>query len=205
MRRLVRNSLNAATMVSLILALAVAALWVRSEIIVQDELIWNNRAPAERRTSGVMIRSRLGEMSVGWGEQVFVTRAYFDMENPPEPSSRPTAPHTLPTQPGLHYVVRRFPRPTPQPAGTFWQRRGFRFVRDGPTPSPRGTVPSTETSVDVRVPHWLLLLAFAALPGVRVTRRSRATRRGNSGLCASCGYDLRATPGRCPECGMMQP
>ena len=49
------------------------------------------------------------------------------------------------------------------------------------------------------VPYWSLALATALLPTTWV-RRWLAMRR-NAGLCPSCGYDLRATPDRCPECG----
>jgi hypothetical protein len=45
----------------------------------------------------------------------------------------------------------------------------------------------------------LALLPFAELMLVR--RRRRRRRREAAGLCGRCGYDLRATPERCPECG----
>jgi len=53
-------------------------------------------------------------------------------------------------------------------------------------------------------PNYLLALAaFAALPLFRIWRRVRPRRKPPrpTGRCPNCGYDLRATPDRCPECG----
>ena len=51
----------------------------------------------------------------------------------------------------------------------------------------------------LRVPYWGLLVAAVAAAAWSWQRRRR--RRGVPGRCAGCGYDLRATPDRCPECG----
>jgi hypothetical protein len=57
---------------------------------------------------------------------------------------------------------------------------------------------------DVILAHWLVVLIFLAVPATRATfavLSIRRTRRVGSSLCPTCGYDLRATPERCPECG----
>jgi hypothetical protein len=51
------------------------------------------------------------------------------------------------------------------------------------------------------VPHWALLPPLAVLPAAAGVAERRRRRRRAGGLCARCGYDLRATPGTCPECG----
>jgi len=53
-------------------------------------------------------------------------------------------------------------------------------------------------------PDWFVAIPFAMLAFmfVRIARQTRQIQaRTESGLCVSCGYDLRATRGRCPECG----
>jgi hypothetical protein len=56
-------------------------------------------------------------------------------------------------------------------------------------------------SVAIVLPDWALCGGFLLSPVSRSFRAIRKRRR--PGRCAVCGYDLRATPDRCPECGTM--
>ncbi len=57
-------------------------------------------------------------------------------------------------------------------------------------------------SLTVYVPVNLLALAFLILSGYLLAPMHRRRKRKKLGLCVSCGYDLRGSIDRCPECGM---
>jgi hypothetical protein len=66
---------------------------------------------------------------------------------------------------------------------------GFWYLRDSDH--------SNSRVWNVSVPLWFLVCLSAVLPMLRALRRKRKL----PGLCPACGYDLRASPERCPECG----
>jgi hypothetical protein len=51
------------------------------------------------------------------------------------------------------------------------------------------------------IPWWSLLIVFSVWPALWLAARHRVLARRKRGHCPGCGYDLRATPERCPECG----
>lgn len=62
---------------------------------------------------------------------------------------------------------------------------------------------------EVKLSGELLIPLTAMLPlcwgGIWILRFSRFVHRRARGRCGSCGYDLRASNGRCPECGTLVP
>jgi hypothetical protein len=61
----------------------------------------------------------------------------------------------------------------------------------------------------VRIGWWLIFLPLFILTlpftVIFVRHWREARRRARIGHCLKCGYDLRATPNQCPECGEIPP
>ena len=91
-----------------------------------------------------------------------------------------------------------------------WVRHGFgvawesQRVDTSKLPSYRGPArtPYTNRYLRIAFPHWLVILTAAAMPAYRARLYLRTRRRAaQNECCTTCGYDLRATPDRCPEGG----
>jgi len=92
----------------------------------------------------------------------------------------------------------------------FWgldvSRLVSRWGESTPTGGFRSAYDDETIGLVIRIPYWMLLVSClipAMWWSIRKTRTIRRVRQAAArGCCARCGYDLRASTGRCPECGL---
>ena len=77
--------------------------------------------------------------------------------------------------------------------GTRYSKRVLGFGTDAQWPEYGGRY--------VNIPHWFVTSTTGLLAFLFGWRWWVGRKRATKGCCVKCGYDLRASPERCPECG----
>jgi hypothetical protein len=80
---------------------------------------------------------------------------------------------------------------------SLWGKFGFSYDEDCVRLGP-GTFEERSRS---RISFLIPVLLTLVMPAVSIIRHIGRRRRLLGSLCGSCGYDMRGTPQRCPECG----
>ena len=168
--RMKRRLLNLLTALSLLLCVALCALWVRT-LWRQDVVRFPGRRHNLFTTPHVVWSATAG-------------RPYW--EGPAYESYEPNRKFAATFGPFFGYSRR------PAPGGSRHAALGFAYLSYLQPP------PNACRFTYIAVPLWAFVALSALMPAERLRRRLR---RRRVGTCAFCGYDLRATPGRCPECG----
>jgi hypothetical protein len=169
-----RHLLNLMTALSGLLCLAACVLWARS-YWRGDVAGFAGGPPPPAVSSEWFVRSNYGVL-------YFARNQSFGQGWGHEP--RP-----------LHWMSHEPDRVFSQ---TVVQQRSPRFAC-GPF-SLGGMDRPTMSHVGFTVPHWFFAALAAVLPVLWI-RQFWRRRSPPAGTCTRCGYDLRATPCRCPECG----
>jgi len=180
-----RTIFNIVAIALLVVSILAAALWVRSESAIED---WDFLARSTARDGSKVIRVQV--LSVNGGLGVMIPGS--DMFRFPAGSGPPL---------GIvsHWRSGARPSPTAYPyAGMArdWPWHGFVFEHLGVNLPPS----APPLSWYITLPYWFILGVTMPLPCVGALRLRRRIGR-QPGQCRACGYDLRATPSRCPECG----
>jgi hypothetical protein len=182
---MVRWLSNFVVVLSLLLCIAAAGLWVHS-YFTGDSLNW-----AIERMKGHRFEYRnLAVYSVRGG--VWFNYGYYGRElSAAEAAAQRTRDYPLGAS-EFDYPV--YPHPLGDAELSLPNLLGFHVGWNGARDPATRTTNSTSGVV---IPYWFCLVLLGALPARFLWRRKR--RRPNH--CPACGYDLRATPDRCPECG----
>jgi hypothetical protein len=83
-----------------------------------------------------------------------------------------------------------------------WSTPAFWFARLQFEDTSGKGLPVPATARLFAVPDWLVVIAAALLPAAMLRKILLRRSRRAGGRCVNCGYDLRASTGRCPECGV---
>ena len=171
-----RGVFTLASALSLLLCVAAAVLWVRSGRTL--DMVGYHWWRYTGHEYGFGFTSGRGGLQIEW--------SHYRQSVPPERDRRWT-----------HFV-----RLNPAYAGTLPGRspwhHPFSFDR-------YGSSTGADQVSELVLPIWTFLFGFAILPTLWLFALLRTRRRAQSFHCSKCGYDLRATPDRCPECGTVPP
>jgi predicted Zn-ribbon and HTH transcriptional regulator len=191
-----RRLLNLLTTVSQLLCVVVVVLWVRSYSRM-DEVAYS-KPPGGLVERSTYLSSLGGRLMFQWRSHTY-TPPHTWKPSYGESEGWSIGSTTL-SHEQMTFHIAAFKKQSH--AGSYFEfdRLGLRLELsryEDPSIADYGV---TRTTL-VHVPHWLAAAGFAVLPLAALMRRLRRRRRVLAGLCTRCGYDLRATPGRCPECG----
>src|SRR5215208_8338255 len=119
-----------------------------------------------------------GSLMIMWWEGTVPSESQYDIFNPDAGEKFY----------GIRGVMRGMARKTDK------QRFGFRYLSGG------GIYRGLTYHI-LAIPFWILVPVPAVLPVLWLYRRHRHRDRFKAGHCLACGYDLRESKDKCPECG----